>query len=55
VTKLYRSDDPAGPGINDILLAAAPQAGAGTQSATISAAELFTLSAGALDELGTMT
>jgi hypothetical protein len=55
VTKLYRSDDPAGPGINDILLAAAPQAGAGTQSATISAAELLTLSAGALDELGTMT
>jgi hypothetical protein len=59
VTKLYRADDPAGPGTNDLLLAAAPQAGAGalpgSEDDIVSAAELLTLSAEPLDELGAMT
>ena len=59
VTKLYRADDPAGPGTNDLLLAAAPQAGAGAlpgpEDDIVSAAELLTLSAEPLDELGVMT
>jgi hypothetical protein len=59
VTKLYRADDPSGPGINDLLLAAAPQAGAGalpgSEDDIISAAELLTLSAEPLYELGVMT
>ena len=59
ITKLYRADDPAGPGTNDLLLAAVPQSGAGalpgSQDDTISAAELLTLSAEPLDELGIMT
>lgn len=59
VTKLYRADDPSGPGINDLLLAAAPQAGAGALPGPaddlVAAAELLTLSAEPLDELGVMT
>ena len=59
VTKLYRADDPAGPGTNDLLLAAAPQAGAGalpgSEDDIVLAAELLTLSAEPLDELGAMT
>jgi hypothetical protein len=59
VTKLYRADDPAGPGTNDLLLAAAPQAGAGalpgSEDDIVSAAELLTLSAEPLDELGALT
>jgi len=57
MTKLYRYGDLAT--TNDLLLAAVPQAGAsalpGSQDDTISAAELLTLSAGPLDELGIMT
>ena len=59
VTKLYRADDLAGPGTNDLLLAAAPQAGAGVLPGSaddiVSAAELLTLSAEPLDELGAKT
>jgi predicted phage baseplate assembly protein len=58
VTKLYRTDDPAGPGKNDVLLAAVPQAGVGalpgSQNDNISPAELLILSPDPLDELGVM-
>jgi hypothetical protein len=53
VTRLYRTDDPAGPGLNDILTAAVPLAG--QLGGTVSAAELLTLSADPLDQLGEMT
>jgi predicted phage baseplate assembly protein len=57
ITKLYRAGDAAV--ANDLLLSAVPQAGAGalpgSQDDIVSAAELLTLSAGPLDELGIMT
>ena len=59
VTRLYRTDNSTGQPVNDLLLAAAPQAGAGAlpspQGDIVSAAELLTLNVGPLDELGEMT
>ena len=59
VTKFYKAGDPTSLVKNELLLAAVPQAGAGgvpdSQDNPILAAELLTLSAGPLDELGTMT
>jgi len=56
ITKLYRAGDAAV--ANDLLLSAVPQAGAGalpgSEDDIVSAAELLTLSAGPLDELGIM-
>jgi predicted phage baseplate assembly protein len=59
VSRLYRTDDPAGPALNDLLLAAAPQAGAGAlpgpDDDAVAPAEMLTLSPAPLDELGTLT